>query len=203
MKEKIAAIILAAGASIRLGHPKQLLQIAGENLLLRVIAAARDASCAPIIVVVGASADNVVAVLPSDAVDIVRNSDWPHGIGTSIRAGISHAIAHHPSLDAAILMTCDQPLIDSRILRALIDKFSMTQTDMVASRYAETLGVPALFARARFHDLLGLRDNEGAKSLLLSSRREVLAVPFPGGAVDIDTPNDVVTFASGSKPAAN
>ncbi len=184
---KIGAVILAAGSSSRLGQPKQLLQHEGRTLVRRTAEAALAAGCDPVAVVVGAECEKVAAALRDLAVLIVPNEDWQRGLGTSIRAGV----ARLGESDALLLLVCDQPKVDAGLLRQLIAQQKQTGQPMVATSYAGTRGVPALFTRACLERLLSLGDDAGAKTLLLARPAEVATVEFPAAALDIDTPADL------------
>ena len=175
---KVAAVILAAGASTRLGQPKQLVTLAGERLLERAVRVAREAGCVPIIAVLGSSADKILAECQLDAVTIAINLDWPEGMASSIRSGIREIPA---TSGFAILMTCDQPAVTAAHLRQLIEACGETP---VASAYAGRRGVPACFPAKSFGELLLLRGDEGARRLLDSAT----AIDLAGGELDIDTP---------------
>jgi molybdenum cofactor cytidylyltransferase len=188
--EKIAALILAAGSSSRLGQAKQLLQFRGESLLRRVVEAATGAGCSPIVVVLGADGERVAAELRETNIVPVEHENWQRGIGSSIRAGLRELLAAHPDLAAIVLLACDQPLVDAKTIVDLKETRAETKKPIVASRYAETLGIPALFARAYFDELFMLDDDAGAKELILTHREDVAEHPFPDGAIDIDTAAD-------------
>jgi molybdenum cofactor cytidylyltransferase len=173
-----AAVILAAGASRRLGRPKQLVEHDGETLVHR---AARIAltTCDPVAIVAGAiSLTDAVEDLP---VAIVNNVFWAEGMASSIRAGIAWAAAE----EAALLLTCDQLLLDSTHLRALIRAWDGGR--LAASRYDGVLGVPAIFPRAYFPVLLALQGERGAQPLLAPA----VPVDWPDGARDLDTSSDL------------
>jgi molybdenum cofactor cytidylyltransferase len=183
---KIGAVVLAAGGSARLGQPKQLLRYRGETLVRRAARAALDAGCAPVAVVVGPERTKTAAVLRDLAVIILPNESWQRGMGTSIRAGVEAL----QDCDALTILACDQPHVDSTLIRRLLAQHEQTQKPMVASAYAGTLGVPALFARTCFDQLLSLGAEQGAKALLTVQPNDIAQVDFPEGAVDIDTPAD-------------
>jgi molybdenum cofactor cytidylyltransferase len=88
------------------------------------------------------------------------------------------------------LLACDQPFVDARTISALMTMREDSGKPIVASRYANTLGVPALFDRSCFAALLALPDDSGAKMLIESRGRDVAAIEFEQGAIDIDTPAD-------------
>ena len=113
------AVVLAAGASVRLGEPKQLVTIAGETLLERAVRAAREAGCSPVVVVLGADAERIAEQCDlSDAV-VVVNDAWSEGMASSIRVGVGAL----QDADGVVLMTCDQPAVSAAHLRALLQAF--------------------------------------------------------------------------------
>jgi molybdenum cofactor cytidylyltransferase len=173
-----AAVVLAAGASSRLGEPKQLVTIAGETLLERAVRTAREAGCSPVVVVLGAAAEQIVEQCDlSDAV-VVVNELWSEGMGSSVRLGVAAV----QGADGVVLMTCDQPAVSAGHLRAL-----MASGDVAGSAYAGRVGVPAYFPAAGFARLLELRGDRGAREML----RGVAGVELPGGEVDVDTVEDL------------
>lgn len=186
--EKIGAIILAAGSSTRLGEPKQFLRYRGESLIRRTARAAREARCAPVVVVAGAAHRRIADELVALEVEIVHNEDWQRGIGTSIRCGVEACLSREPALTAIAILVCDQPALDARIVSALRAK---SERGIAAAAYSGTLGVPAVFTSGYFPELRALADDYGAKRLLQSHAEDVTAVPFPEGAIDIDTPWDL------------
>jgi molybdenum cofactor cytidylyltransferase len=175
---KAAAVILAAGASTRLGQPKQLVTLAGERLLERAVRTAREAGCAPVVVVLGASSEAILASCNLNGCAIVMNPDWREGMASSVRWGIREAAQ---SCDAAIVMTCDQPAVTADHLRLLMELCSDTP---VASCYSGRRGVPACFPARSLGELELLRGDEGARHLLESA----LTIDLAGGELDIDTP---------------
>ena len=189
--KNIGAIVLAAGASSRFGQPKQLLQFEGKSLVRRIVEAASHANCSPVIVVTGHAGAEVKRDLDRTNAILVENSHWKTGIGTSIRSGLRYVIDNAPDADAALLLVCDQPFVDRDVLSSLIALHSETGKSIVASRYAHTLGVPALFHQSIFPELLRLSGNAGAKSIILSNRERVAEFPFPRGKIDLDKVEDL------------
>ncbi|GAA4306619.1 nucleotidyltransferase family protein [Compostibacter hankyongensis] len=180
-------ILLAAGASARLGSPKQLLPYAGKTLLQHAIAAATGSDAMPVIVVLGASANLIRPGISRDPVHIVTHAAWKAGIGSSIKAGLAAFIEKAPQAEGVILMLCDQPFADSALLNSLIRKKQESGKKIIVSAYENTLGVPVLFDKAFFPVLTELEDEAGAKKLLQRYPEAVASVPFPGGGIDIDT----------------
>lgn len=182
-------IILAAGASTRLGKPKQTLLFRGRSLLQLAIEAGMQAHCQPIVVVTGAYASQVVPETRQYAVHVVYNAAWEEGMASGIRCGVAGLLREAPLATGVILMLCDQPFADAALLIQLIQKNQDTGKAIIACSYNHTLGVPALFSSDLFPELLALQGKEGAKKLL-ASHKSVDTVAFPLGGIDIDTLSD-------------
>ena len=191
---KIGAVILAAGASSRFGQPKQLLPFHGKTLVRTIIDAACEAGCSPVVVVIGSDSEKIRPELAHLNVINVRNTNWQRGIGSSIRSGVEALTKHAPDIGAILLLVCDQPAVNALFIDRLVATHEATKKDIVASSYADTVGVPALFDRSCFPELLSLGDEAGAKSIILQSPERVAQVAFPEGAMDIDTWEDWQKF---------
>lgn len=189
----VAAIILAAGASRRLGQPKQLIAYHGEALLERAIRLAQEAGAAPVLVVLGAHLQIIRAAVQFHEAIPVVNEHWEQGIASSIHAGLDALDVYAPSASGVLLMSCDQPRLNADHLRTLIEAFTAGEDDpcMVASVYAGVRGVPAVFPGMLLPELRALRGDKGARSLLVKPYCRVMDVPFDGGEVDIDLPADL------------
>lgn len=202
MDRTTALIILAAGGSSRLGRPKQQLVYQGTSLLHRAIAAGLASDCQePLVVVLGAHYSALAQNIPADQVDIVVNPDWKQGLGSSISAGVQ-ALLRVPVPDQAILMLCDQPFVDARLLNRLIATREQTGKSLVACSYNNTRGVPALFDREFFPQLTQLQQNEGAKKIFFKHGDKLALLPFPMGKFDIDTPEDYEALLNIDDPSA-
>lgn len=183
---QIAAIVLAAGASRRLGSAKQLLRDAhGESLLVRIVRDAIGAGCDPVVVVLGAHADDVREVLADEPVICVENPHWSDGMSSSIRCGIDYLAPS--ACSAVLLLACDQPAVTAAHLRALLETHAV-RGERVVSVYAGVRGIPAVWPRADWNGLRALHGDRGAKSLL---RGDEPAIALDHGALDLDTPEDV------------
>lgn len=190
----VSIILLAAGSSSRLGQSKQLLQVNGVPLLLHSARAALSSGARDVIVILGANEQphqNLIRELP---VTTIANHYWKNGVGSSIKSGLNYLIRKSPDTEAVIVMVCDQPSLTADHLRNLIDSFRNTRSPIIASTYANTAGVPALFARSFFTNLLMLRDEEGAKKIIHQFEGQVKTIDFPEGLFDIDTAEDYENY---------
>lgn len=185
----ITALVLAAGRSQRMGSPKLLLTLRGQTLLGRVIAAARASRCDDVLVVLGEMAHRVGQEAKAAGARTVLNPRYPEGMGTSIAAGIA-ALA--PECDAAVVLLGDQPRVGADAINALIDAHWATGKPLVASRYGNVVGAPALIARPLFAEAAALSGDIGARPLIMRHPELVVEVPLPPEASgDVDTPEDL------------
>src|SRR4051812_15575768 len=187
----VAAIVLAAGGSTRLGRPKQLVTFGGETLVRRAINAAAAGGCAPVVVVVGETESLIRRELSGSSAEFVVNVDWQRGLGTSIRCGMEQLLARERNPAAVILVACDQPFVDAALIATLRATHESTGNPIVACRYAGTLGIPAVFDASCFGELLSLPDDSGAKAIISANADRVAEVPFAAGEFDIDTAADL------------
>jgi molybdenum cofactor cytidylyltransferase len=186
---RVAVAVLAAGGSSRMGRPKQLLPFGDRSLLRHGVEVALAAECGPVVAVLGAEVERLRPELDGLPVEVLANGDWELGPGTSVRAAVD-AVDANPRVGALVFLLCDQPLVSADHIHRLIEEHQTTGFPMVASGYAGTLGVPALFSRECFLALRALDPAVGAKQLLARRPDTVAAVPFPDGEIDLDTPED-------------
>ncbi|HYL82397.1 MAG TPA: nucleotidyltransferase family protein [Candidatus Acidoferrum sp.] len=186
----VGIVILAAGASTRMGVPKQLLRHRGLCLIRHAAETALGSTCRPVVIVLGANAEQIRPEVEGLSVQVVQNPHWAQGLGSSIRAGVEVLASAADPPEAVVLTLCDQPLVCSKDLEALVTVYRSTQRSIVASQYAETLGVPALFAQSVLPELLHLAGDAGAKQVIQRHLATVWPVPCPHAAVDLDTLED-------------
>jgi CTP:molybdopterin cytidylyltransferase MocA len=174
-----AAVVLAAGASSRLGEPKQLVMLGGETLLERAVRVAGEAGLSPVIVIVRDVA--LIETLQALGAQVLLNRKFYEGMSTSIHAGVRWAGGM--KADGVVLMTCDQPTVTAEHLRELCAKPEL----IAGSGYAGKIGVPAYFPSSRFGELMKLCGDAGARELLSGAR----AVNCEALGLDIDTEDDL------------
>jgi len=186
---RIAAVVLAAGRSTRMGGPNKLLAEIAHRPLVRIAAEAALASRAwPVIVVAGHQRDEVEKVLAGLPVEVVHNPDFADGLGTSVRAGIA---AVPPEVDGAIVLLGDMPQVDARLIDRLIGAFDPDRGALVVvPTFEGKRGNPVLWSRRFFPDLMAIEGDVGARHLIGRYGEAVAEVPVDGKAalVDVDTP---------------
>ena len=187
-------LLLAAGASTRMGQAKQLLRIAGESLIQRAVKTALSTIFRPVVVVLGANREQIEPELLGSDILKVFNADWATGMGSSIATGLDFLLQQQPSIQQVLILVGDQPLLQTDTLAALVELQSRTQAPLVVSRYTDTLGVPALFTSVLFAELTALHGAQGAKVLIQKYQDQAAAFDFPEGALDLDTPEEWAAF---------
>ncbi len=175
----IPAVILAAGSGRRMGGPKAMLKLDGETLLQRAVRIAGEAGFSPLVAVVGSGDPGPLAAR------VLHNTKAAEGMASSIRLGIAALPAE---ADRVLLLTVDQVSVDPALLQRLLALSTAEPDRPAACAYAETLGIPAVFPRRLFPELLDLSGDHGAKAILL--REGATGLPFPEGDADLDTPED-------------
>lgn len=184
-------IVLAAGASRRMGEAKQLLKLDGKSLIRRAVETALAADRSPVTVVLGANFDSVKSEIEDLDCSIVKNDEWKTGISSSIKAGLKKTLEIAPGISAVIFALADQPFVTAGHFDLLIEKFHETGKPIIAARYLETAGVPALFARRMFPALMKLDGDRGAGRIIKESPALTEYVFLPEAATDIDTITDL------------
>jgi len=181
-------IVLAAGASRRLGTSKQLLRLHGETLVRRATRLGLATKPAAAVVVVGADADSVFASVSDLDVRRVNCADWDLGMGASLRFGL---VALPRECAGALIVLCDQPALDTPHLNELVAAWRTNALGAAASAYAGRLGVPAVLPRAWFAELIADAGEPGARRLLARHRKDVVAIANEALALDVDRDQDL------------
>lgn len=185
----VAAVVLAAGGSTRMGRPKLAAPVRGEPMIRRAARAAQESRCGEVIVVLGGDAEVYRPLLDGLDVRIVMNPAPGEGMGSSIRVGVA-AIA--PEAAGAVILMADQPLVTGELINRLLEAAATQGCPIVASAYENTTGPPVYFGREIFPALLALSGDRGARSVIEAHAADSIAVPIPdASAVDIDTIGDL------------
>jgi xanthine dehydrogenase accessory factor len=195
---RVVCVVLGAGASTRLGRPKQLEPLAGKALVRHVVDVVAASSCDAVGVVLGANAAQIAPVLTGSSATIVDNAAWGEGIGSSIRSAASWA--RREGASALVLVLADQPLLDRVHVDRLVDAWR-SGAPAAASLYGGALGVPALFDASLYDELLALEGDRGA-ARILRGHDGVVSVEWPEGAVDVDTDADAAALATLARPGS-
>lgn len=191
----IIGILLAAGQSTRMGQAKQLLDINGEPLITytakKLLAVTGNFR---LITVLGAQATQIQSALHPINTDIVVNKDYKKGMGTSLIAALQYIKDQQLQPTAILLSVCDQPYLTTALLQDILKKHRESPTNIIASRYHENFGVPALIPSHFFSELFTLKADRGAKKIMLQYASELSFIDFPKGNIDLDTPTDYKKF---------
>ncbi len=184
-------MILAAGASRRLGRPKQLIKHHGISLIRRLVIESRKANVGDITVVTGCEHEKIASEIHDLKVAVFYNSEWEEGQGASIRHGLKHVFSMKPTTNAVLLAVVDQPFVTATHLKKLTDAYLPREKMIVASAYSGTFGVPILFDKFYFESLMQLKGDKGAKNIFMDFRQHIIEIPCPEAAIDIDRKEDL------------
>jgi|SRR5947209_11749232 len=192
---KIGGLLLAAGGSTRFGSAKQLAEFEGKTLVRRAAEALYGSGCSIVVAVLGASADESRRELSDLYIVTVENKDWQTGMSSSVRVGLSKLIEIEPQLDAVLITLMDQPNVTASHLGRFAATFIEEGSLIIAAEYSGTTGVPALFARPLFNELLQLEGDQGARSII-RKLSNITTISLDEAAIDIDSPSDLESLES-------
>jgi molybdenum cofactor cytidylyltransferase len=187
----IHVVVLAAGASSRFGSTKQLVRVNGRPLMLTAVSRAVELAGHSVTVVLGAHAGELAPLLRHSPAAVAINRDWTEGIASSIREGVAHAAA---TADGVLIALADQAAVTTEDLRRLSGLWRRDPTSIAAAQYAGAVGVPAIFPRWCFRELLELRGDRGAQMLLQRHVDKLMRLPMPSAELDIDRPEDLLSL---------
>jgi len=185
---RVAGIVLAAGASRRMGRNKMLLELEGESLVRRAARRALAAGLSPVVVVLGHEADRVRAALADLGVLIALNPDFAGPTSGSLHAALDLL---GEDVGAAVVLLGDMVHVSEAALAELMRRARSSDAPLVVSRYGDVTAPPLLFRRALFGELLAWTGEGCGKAVVQAHKREALYVDRPAGVlVDVDTPED-------------
>ncbi len=184
-----AGIVLAAGASARMGEDKLLLEVGGEPLLRRAVRAALAAGLSPVVVVLGPEGARARAALEGLGCAPTVNPDPGRGQGSSLAAGIAALPSGAP---AAVVVLPDMPRVSDEMIAAVVARWRETGAPLVLSDYGGTTAPPTLYARALLQELLAAEGEQPGKQVAARHRGEAARVVWPAEALaDVDTLDDL------------
>lgn len=183
----IPIVLLAAGASSRMGQPKPLLPWGEKTLIEHQLNSLLETG-SPVVVVLGNQAENIIPILKDLPVKFTINENWERGMGTSIAAGVKFVKLQFPSSNGVLITLIDQPLISTDHLIKIITNFQADNQQIIVSQ-AESgwQGVPVLFNRCYFDELTKLGGKQGAKTIFRNYLHKVKAIPSGAILEDVDT----------------
>ena len=187
---KTGIIILAAGESTRLGYPKQIAKYKDKTLLQLAIDAANGCDVHKRVLVLGANRDEIKKTFPGASIPNIPNPNYQKGMSSSLKIGLEYMLKFDAP-DQVIIMLCDQPFVDAKLLNKLMATQEKEGKGIVACAYSKTIGVPILFGKAYFQELMELKGDEGAKKIALAHEEDLVTISFPKGKIDIDTEEDL------------
>ncbi len=193
----LQVIVLAAGEARRFGSPKQLVRLNGRPMLHTAIGNGVAIAGHSVIVVLGAYAAELAPLLRHTPATVVINRQWSEGMASSIRCGVA---ALPGTADGVMILLADQPSVTAEDLRRLAGAWRRQPTLIVAAQYGTTTGAPAIFPRWCFAELGALRGEHGARVILSRHADRVVRVPMAAAAVDIDTPEDLLSIEAAATP---
>jgi molybdenum cofactor cytidylyltransferase len=181
-----------------MGQSKQLLNIRGKSLLAHAVEAALGCKESDIVVVVlGANSERHKVELVNQPVRLSVNENWKSGMGSSIKSGLITLLEESPDLQSVLIMLIDQPKVSASHLSTLLKSFKDFNKSIVASFYGNAPGVPAVFSKAHFDEIMTMDDGSGAKKIIERHPTQLLTIGFPEGNIDLDTPDDYYRYTQG------
>ena len=187
-KPNIAVLILAAGESSRMGErTKQILPWKNTTLLGNAIDQAHASIANATYVVLGAKEEVIMAEVNLESCTIIKNVNWPNGLGSSIASGISYVHSKNLDHDAFLIMLADQPLIDTNYLNKMMGNWIGNPSKIITTQYQDHSGVPAIFGKPFFTELQKLNKDFGAKDIIVDHIENVVTLSPEGKEIDIDS----------------
>jgi molybdenum cofactor cytidylyltransferase len=192
-KRPSAGVVLAAGMSVRLGRPKQLVEVGGKPMLARVLGAALSSALEAVTLVLGHEAEGIKGALEKDLSDprlrTLLNPEYREGISSSLRAGLLPLVDDFPSV---MFLLGDQPFMDARTINLLLERFWSSDKDICVPVCQGERGNPVVFSRRFYGEILELTGDTGARGIIRANPERVLQVEIqdPRYFLDIDLEED-------------
>ncbi len=190
---QLAGLVLAAGGASRFGSPKVLAPFQGEPLVRRAALLLSPLCPAGVFVVTGDGEAAIRTVLDGTGATCVPNPGWAEGLSSSLRAGVA---ALPPEAEAVMILLADTPAVTGADLATLVAAWQVEPQLVTAANYGDRAGPPVILPRSVWPELAALRGDQGARSLL-QWHTELITVPMPHAALDVDTPADLARLEAG------
>ncbi len=196
MKSDTAILLIAAGASKRLGSPKQLLLYKNQTLLENTLSKLLALKMRNVYVVLGAYFDDIHSLIMHLPITVIRNNDWQEGMGTSISKGISY-IRQEKNIEKVLITLVDLPLFETVNYQQLLDTHA---SGITITKYTDNKGVPTVFDKRYFKELIVLSGDEGARSMITANKNDVRHYEPNIAYFDIDTMSDYEKLTGSALP---
>lgn len=190
---RIATLILAAGPSQRFGTCKALAAVGPETLIRHMISIANSVTPEHVYVVTGAYHE-MVSEHVGERAQCIYNSRWEDGMGASLARGVSSL---RKDYDAIMVVLSDQVALHTQHLKNLLQRWEQEPTRPACAFYADQMGVPAIFPKSYFPQLMDLSGSHGARRILRDREVGAEVIPIPEAAIDVDTQSDLSRWAAG------
>ncbi|MEL0650165.1 nucleotidyltransferase family protein [Algibacter sp. TI.3.09] len=189
--QNIVTVVLAAGASTRMGSPKQLLNWGNSSLLEHTLNTVLELNSSEVVVVLGANFEIIKSEISKYPVTVLNNTSWKVGLGKSIAVAVEYIQKLNYKVDGVMIVLADQPLINSRFLGKLCNAFNPNNNQIITTSYKNgKRGVPVIFDKHYFKELILLNDDDGAKTLLKTYATSVKSLKPQSENLDIDSKED-------------
>ncbi len=182
-----ATLIPAAGASTRLGFPKQLLAWNETTLLRDTLLKVLELQTDPIVVVLGSNFEVIRDSISDLPVTIVHNEDWEQGMGSSLARGMQYILHEHPEAEHVLITLCDLPLVQTKHYQRMLEMSNITRDSIVATQFEELTGVPVILPEMYFSEIIKLKGDTGARKIIASNSGNVVVIPSEIPFTDVDT----------------
>ena len=189
--QNIVTVVLAAGASTRMRSPKQLLNWGNSTLLEHTINTVLELNSSEVVVVLGANFEIIQSEISKYPVTVLNNTSWKVGLGKSIAVAVEYIQKLNYKVDGVMIVLADQPLINSRFLGELCNAFNPNNNQIITTSYKNgKRGVPVIFDKYYFEELMLLNDDDGARTLLKTYANSVNSLKPQFENLDIDSKED-------------
>ena len=193
MDKNLVTVILAAGGSTRMNKPKQLLKWKENTLIENSIITSESINRGKNMIVLGSKFNKIFKTVSKSNIRIINNKKWKNGIGSSISIAIKNILNDDHKIDGVLFILIDQPFVSKKYLEKMINEFKKNK--IVVTKYGEKNGIPAIFSKLFFNELLELNEDFGAKKIISQNKESLIILkPDLKTLVDIDTPEDYNNF---------